>query len=58
MSEAEEVAASIYEKHKVSWPVTQEEAEALSKACLCHESFQVQDAVTDALMELNQKEKE
>jgi hypothetical protein len=54
MSEADEVAASIYEKHKASWPLTRKEAVALAKAYLSHESQQVQDNVTDALMELNQ----
>ena len=54
MSEADEVAASLYAKHKASWPLTRKEAEALAKAYLSHETYQVQDNVADALMNLNQ----
>lgn len=53
MTEADEVAASIYEKHKECWPVTRKQAEALAWVYLYKESQQVQDNVADALMELN-----
>jgi hypothetical protein len=55
MSEADEVAASIYEKHTECWPLTRKQAEALAWVYLHHESQQVQDSVADALMELNPK---
>lgn len=55
MTEADEVAASIYEKHKECWPVTRKQAEALAWVYLNHESEQMQDNVADALMELNPK---
>lgn len=55
MSEADEIAESIYQKHQECWPVTRKQAEALAWVYLYHESQQVQDNVADALMELNQR---
>ena len=54
MSEADEVAAAIYEQHHICWPITRAQAVALAWVHLYHESQQVQDNVADALMELNQ----
>lgn len=56
MSEADEVAASIFEKHQECWPLTRKQAEALAWVYMYHDTQQVQDAVADALLDLNQKE--
>jgi len=56
MTELDEVAASIYERHKESWPVTRREAQALVFLYLREETKQLQDNVVDALMELNNEQ--
>ena len=56
MTELDEVAASIYEKHKESWPITRREAQALVFLYLREETKQLQDNVVDALMELNNEQ--
>ena len=56
MTELEEVAQAIYEKHSCLWPLTRKQAEALAWVELpIKESQQILDGVTDALMDLKPK---
>lgn len=55
MTEADEVADSIYQMHMELWPITRDKAVELVKLYLAHESYQVRDNVIDALLELNNK---
>jgi hypothetical protein len=56
MTELDECAASIYEKHRECWPLTRKQAEALAWVYFHHETQTIQDGVADALMTLNPKE--
>lgn len=57
MTELEELAQAIYEKHACLWPLTRKQADALAWVELPHgESQQVINGVADALMALNPKE--
>lgn len=53
MTELDEVAQAIYEKHKECWPISRKQAEALVWIYLTQETQQIQDGVVDALMEFN-----
>lgn len=53
MSEAEEVAAAIKEQHPEFFPITDRKvALGIATGQMPEESFQIIDAVADALMEL------
>ena len=57
MTELEEVAQAIYEKHACLWPLTRRQANALAWVELPErESQQILDGVADALMALNSKD--
>ena len=57
MTELEEVAQAIYEKHSCLWPLTRKQANALAWVELPEkESQQILDGVTDALMSFNPKD--
>lgn len=54
MTEADEIAAAIYDQDKVCWPLTRKEAEALAWVYLENGATQQMiDNVIDALLELN-----
>lgn len=56
MTELEEVAQAIYDKHSCLWPLTRKKAEALAWIELPKdESEHVINGVADALMKFNQK---
>ena len=57
MTELEEVAQAIYEKHACLWPLTRKQADALAWVELPQgEAQQIIDGVADALLALNPKE--
>ena len=57
MTELEEVAQAIYEKHSCLWPLTRKQADALAWVELPEgESQQILDGVSDSLMEFNIKD--
>lgn len=57
MTELEEVAQAIYEKHYCLWPLTRKQADALAWVELPERtSQQTLEGLADALMALNSKE--
>lgn len=57
MTELEEVAHAIYEKHAYLWPLTRKQADSLAWIELPRgETQQIIDGVADALMTFNTKE--
>ena len=56
MTELDEVAHAIYEKHKECWPITRKQAEALAWVYCYHETQTIQDGVAEALMVYNSKD--
>lgn len=53
MTEADECAAMVYERHMDIYPIDQKMAKALAYVYFSHETDQVQDNVVDALLALN-----